>query len=102
MIAAHGYDTKFAMHCARLGFQGVELVTTGHLCLPIEGEPGEWLRAVRRGEVPFQDWWDRCLALDAELEALLTDERYPAETDRHRIVNWSVHAHQRAWEAHWN
>ena len=37
LIEAHGYDTKFAMHCARLGFQGIELVTTGELKLPIQG-----------------------------------------------------------------
>jgi hypothetical protein len=44
---AHGYDTKYAMHCARLGFQGIE--------------PAEWLRAVRRGDVPFEEWWTRVL-----------------------------------------
>ena len=27
LVAAHGYDTKFAMHAARLGYQGRELVT---------------------------------------------------------------------------
>lgn len=56
LIAAHGYDTKFAMHCAWLGFQCIELLTTGSLALPIEGEPAEWVRAVRRGEVAFDEW----------------------------------------------
>lgn len=50
LIAAHGYDTKYAMHAARLGFQCVELLTTRQLQLPIGGEPAEWLRAVRRGK----------------------------------------------------
>ena len=27
--AAVGYDTKYAMHCARLGFQGLELLRYG-------------------------------------------------------------------------
>lgn len=35
-----GYDTKYAMHAARLGFQGLELMRTGGLALPIDGEPG--------------------------------------------------------------
>src|SRR3954469_20149073 len=51
LIAEHGYDTKYAMHAARLGLQCVELLTQRRLALPIEGEPAEWLRAVRRGEV---------------------------------------------------
>src|SRR4029077_12558374 len=38
LIAAHGFDTKYAMHAARLGFQGVELLETRRLNLPIQGE----------------------------------------------------------------
>jgi hypothetical protein len=97
LVAAHGYDTKFAMHCARLGFQGVELLTTGALKLPIEGEPAEWLRSVRRGEVSVDDWWDRCRGLDAELGALETDESLPPEPDRRRIEQWSVQTHIGHW-----
>src|SRR5436309_6221188 len=43
LIVAYGYDTKYAMHCARLGFQCIELLTTRHLNLPIQGEPADWL-----------------------------------------------------------
>jgi uncharacterized protein len=98
LIAAHGYDTKYAMHAARLGFQGVELLTERRLTLPIEGEPPDWLRAVRRGEVPFQEWWDRCLALDAALEAMAEDESLPDGPDGGRIQAWAVRAHLEAWQ----
>jgi hypothetical protein len=97
LVAAHGYDTKFAMHCARLGFQGVELLTTGRLELPIAGEPADWLRSVRRGDVPADDWWDRCQSLDAELSALEEDESLREGPDRSRIERWSVQAHVGQW-----
>ena len=97
LIGAHGFDTKYAMHAARLGFQGVELLTTRHLDLPIQGEPAEWLRAVRRGEVAFEEWQERCAALDAQLEVLAGDESIPAEADRARIEAWVVSAHLRSW-----
>ncbi len=97
LIEAFGYDTKYAMHCARLGFQCLELLTTRKLTLPIQGEPADWLRAVRRGEVPFEDWWERSLALDAELLAFSADEAIPAGPDRARIEQWSVAAHLRSW-----
>jgi uncharacterized protein len=29
LVAAHGYDTKYAMHAARLGYQGLDLLGTG-------------------------------------------------------------------------
>ena len=97
LIAAHGYDTKYAMHAARLGFQGVELLTTRRLALPIQGEPADWLRAVRRGDVSFDDWWARCLDLDAQLAALEADESIPPRADRARIDAWSIDVHRRFW-----
>ncbi len=65
--------------------------------LPIEGEPALWLRAVRRGEVPFDEWWARVLDLDARLADQETDESIPAGPDRNRIEEWSVAAHLRVW-----
>lgn len=97
LIAQHGYDTKYAMHCARLGFQGLELLKTRHLQLPIAGEPAEWLRAVRRGEVPFDEWWKQVLDLDAQLERRLDDDTVPAGPQRDRIEQWSVATHLRLW-----
>jgi hypothetical protein len=75
------------------------LLTTRQLQLPIQGEPAEWLRAVRRGEVSFDDWWTRCLHLDARLETLAVDDAQPAAADRERIEQWAIEAHLAAWEA---
>jgi hypothetical protein len=97
LVAEFGYDTKYAMHCARLGFQCVELLTTRQLQLPIQGEPADWLRAVRHGQVAFDDWWERCLTLDAELERLGTDESFPDGPDRDRIEAWSEATHLELW-----
>jgi hypothetical protein len=91
------YDTKYAMHCARLGFQGIELLMTRRLALPIEGEPADWLRSVRRGEVPFDEWWARALAVDAQLGALAGDDTLPAAPDRARIEAWTVDTHLQVW-----
>jgi hypothetical protein len=97
LVAEHGYDTKYAMHCARLGFQCIELLTTRQLQLPIQGEPADWLRAVRRGDIGFDEWWRRCLDLDAQLERLSTQPGYPDGPDRGRIEAWSVTTHLAAW-----
>jgi uncharacterized protein len=97
LIEAHGWDSKFGMHCARLGFQGLELLSTGKLNLPIQGEPADWLRAVRRGDVPIEEWWNRSLELDAQLEAMESDESIPPGPDRPRIEAWMTDVHQRVW-----
>jgi hypothetical protein len=97
LVAEFGYDTKYAMHCARLGFQCLELLQMGGLRLPIEGEPADWLRAVRYGQISFDEWWERSLALDAKLEAIATDDTIRPKPDRARIDAWCVETHQRAW-----
>ena len=97
LVAAHGYDTKYAMHCARLGFQCLELVDTGGLVFPIQGEGADWLRSVRRGDVPFAEWWERSLALDAELARRESDDGLRPGPDRARIDAWMVDVHRRVW-----
>lgn len=97
LIEKFGYDTKYAMHCARLGFQCKELLETENLALPMQGEPGEWLRAVRYGQVSFSDWWDRTVALDAELEAMENNTEIRPQPHSALIENWSANAHFKHW-----
>jgi uncharacterized protein len=94
-----GFDTKYAMHAARLGYQGIELLTTGRLDLPIAGEAGDWLRAVRAGRVPLVEWEERTQELDARLAALADDESIPPTADREGLVRWSAEVHRASWES---
>jgi hypothetical protein len=99
LIEEYGFDTKYAMHAARLGFQCEELLTTGGMKLPIQGEPAEWLRKVRYGNVPFDEWWNRCLELDALLDGYTDDDSLPDGANQTLIESWSADAHQRVWAA---
>ena len=58
------------MHAARLGFQCLALLETKHLDLPIQDPAGSWLRTVRAGDVPFEEWLDRCVQLDRKLSSV--------------------------------
>lgn len=90
LIAAHGYDTKYAMHCARLGFQCRELLETGELKLPMEGHAAHWLRLVRSGQVDFKEWWEVTLGLDAQLDTLARDEGLPPQPDAAQVEAWAI------------
>lgn len=94
LIEAHGYDTKFAMHAARLGFQCQELLGSGGLQLPMTGPDGDWLRSVRRGEVPFDEWLAMVEDLDRKLHDLRTNENIPVGADTARIDEMAVQIHQ--------
>src|SRR5207249_1524614 len=55
LVEAHGFDTKYAMHAARLGYQGLELLETGRLTLPMPEPERSRVMAIRRGERTFDE-----------------------------------------------
>jgi hypothetical protein len=97
LVREHGYDTKYAMHALRLGLQGIELLTTGRITLPVP-EPGRtYLRSVRRGEVPLPEVLTSIADVERQLVALQSASDVPAEPDRAWVDDW-LH---RSYEAFW-
>lgn len=68
---AHGYDTKYAMHILRLGFQGCELLQTGRLSFPMEEKDRAFCYAVRSGEVPMQEALTKAGELEQDIKDLI-------------------------------
>ena len=97
LVAVHGYDTKYAMHALRLGLQGVEVLTTGRITLPVREPDRTYLRAVRHGDVAL----DKVIAAidDAEhrLTALRTSSSIPLEPDRAWVDAWLHRSHLDHW-----
>jgi predicted nucleotidyltransferase len=93
----HGYDTKYAMHALRIAHQGIELLTTGRIMLPVEEPERSRLMEVRRGEVPLATVLDRLRDQSGRLEQLILDAALPGEPDRARIDTFLVSAYRRAW-----
>jgi len=96
-VGGHGYDVKLAMHATRLGMQCIELLTTGGLELPLSEDRALRLREIRKGNVPFDDWWDECQSLDSKLEAMLSDESIRENADTTWIVKLSIRIHSKYW-----
>lgn len=82
LVERHGYDTKYAGHALRLGLQGVELMTTGRLTLPMLGDELEACRAVRAGEVTFEDALGMVGMVRADLVAAIDATDLPPQPDR--------------------
>lgn len=96
---AHGFDTKYAMHILRLGFQGVELMTTGRLTLPMPEQDRAFTYATRLGQVPLQDVLTKAGELERQIKDLLLDAPIPAEPDRERIEAWMLDRYFECWKA---
>ncbi len=98
LVAVHGYDTKYAMHALRLGMQGIELLTTGRITLPVP-EPGrEYLRSIRRGEVALDDVVDAVSEAEATLTRLQSDSSVPDEPDHEWVDAWLHRSHLEYWD----
>ena len=87
------------MHALRLGLQGIELLTTGRITLPVPEPDRAYLRAVRRGEVTLADVLARCDAAEARLRALQTSADVPDQPDRAWVDSWLHRAHLAYWES---
>lgn len=97
LVDVYGFDTKYAMHMVRLGVQGVELLETGRITLPIPEPWRTWLRELRVGGHTRQEALDVANEMEARLDALLATSPLPPLPDLAAVDAWLVSAHQRAW-----
>lgn len=97
--AKYGFDTKYAMHILRLGFQGVELMTTGRLTLPMAEKDRAFVYATRMGEVPLQDVLTKAGELERQIKDLLLDAPIAAEPARDEIQEWMLRMYFENWKA---
>lgn len=98
LIELHGFDTKFAAHAIRLGFQGLEFVRTGTMQLPIPDPEGETLREIRRGSFSYEDVYALGEDLTETLKKVIDNSDIPSYPDRDRISQMLSDTHLLAWE----
>lgn len=97
LVDKYGFDTKFAYHAVRLGWQGIEYMDTGRITLPMRKHDREYLVAMRTGALTR----DEVLATINETEAALIDaierSRLPESPNREVINSWLFSTYQRVW-----
>jgi hypothetical protein len=99
LVAIHGFDTKYASHALRLGYQGAELLTTGRITLPTPQPERQYLRSIRRGEVELGEVIARISDAEARLTALGSSTHVPDEPDRAWVNDWLHRSHLAYWQA---
>ena len=85
LIEEFGYDTKYAMHMLRLGYQGIEIIRHGALEFPIEGSPGGVLRAVRRGELSYEEVLELADQLEIVLRSTIATSTRPDRPEPYAV-----------------
>lgn len=101
LVERYGFDTKFAYHMVRLGLQGVELLRTGRVTLPMPEPERTWLRQLRRGEHTKQAALDVALDLELQLAVLVDTSPLPRQPERKVADEWLIYAYQYQWERYY-
>lgn len=99
LIGKHGYDTKYALHVLRLGFQGVELLETGKLVLPIEEPTHSILAEVKAGRQTLDYVLQTVGDLELKLRDLVKDGPIQPAPDMNTVEAWMQHVYWQTWRA---
>ena len=97
LVAVHGYDTKYAMHALRLGLQGIELLSTGRITLPVPEPHRAYLRSIRRGERPLPEVLEAISDAEERLSRLRDSPAIADQPDRRWVDDWLHRSYQNFW-----
>lgn len=94
-----GYDTKYASHVVRLGFQGVELLETGKLEMPMPTESRQITLDVKRGLKSFNEVLQITGDLEQKIKDLIVDGPLPEQPDYKFVEWWMQDTYFNVWSA---
>lgn len=98
LVQQYGFDTKFAYHMVRLGVQGVELLSTGKITLPMPEPHRSWLIALRQGKHTRDEAIEHANDLERELVWLRDRGGLPPEPNRPAVNQWLTDAYLMTWD----
>jgi hypothetical protein len=97
LVAKYGFDTKFGGHMIRLGHQGLELLTTGAITLPMPDAQRQLVKDVRAGEYPMNDVLEMAAELENAIEQALPGSLLPEYPDYEFMSKWLADRYRSAW-----
>jgi len=100
LIAEYGFDTKFAYHMLRLGIQGIELLETGNITLPMQQAHRDFLKEVRLGKHSKEEVLELASDLIQRLDYGINNADLPSRGDSKALNTFLADFYQDYWKAH--
>lgn len=97
LVELYGFNTKYAMHMLRLGYQGVELLSTGALSMPLAEPLRSELLGLRQGKMPLQEALTKAGELEREIKDLLGTSPLRAQPDTDVVEKWMIETYKNKW-----
>lgn len=98
LIEQYGFDTKYAGHVLRLGYQGIEFLESGRLTLQMREAERTHVLDVRNGRVAFEDVLAEADDLQHRLEDRLQNSQLPERPDYDRVNKFLAEAYLAWWK----
>lgn len=98
LVEQYGFDTKYAGHLLRLGYQGIQYMQHGHLVLPMLDEQRVFLIAVRQGKYALDEVVEHTEHLEGKLKSAILSSRLPDRPDYAAIDALLVRLYKVEWE----
>jgi predicted nucleotidyltransferase len=97
LIEQYGFDTKYAMHVLRLGYQGMRFMDTGMIECPIAPPMRNFLLGVRQGQQSFEGVIALAEQYEMDIERSLKTADMPDECEIGAINRMLERMHLEAW-----
>lgn len=101
LVDKYGYDTKYAGHMLRLGYQGIEYMETGAMTLPMPVAERQRVLDVRQGRAKLNDVLTEVGQLEQRLKDLQTTSPLSAQPDTATVETWMLDTYYHAWASTW-
>lgn len=83
-------NCKFAYHTIRLLYEGEQLLLNGKIEYPIEGQVKNDIFAIRKGEVPINDFYTLCTMYEDRCRLALEKSKLPKNPKREWANKWLI------------
>jgi predicted nucleotidyltransferase len=93
MVAAHGYDLKFAVHSYRLGRQATIAMSTGQIIPTLEGEDLRIAKEMRAGKYSKEEALAILESVDRQMYDAYKASTLPESPDYHKVENFLIDIH---------
>lgn len=100
LVNAYGYDTKYAGHIIRLGAQGIEILTTGRLTLPMPEKERTLCFDVRRGKYKLHEVSQMIVEAEEGIQKAYDKSTLPLWPNRAYVQAWMVAKYMENWNGH--
>jgi uncharacterized protein len=97
LVEAYGWDVKYGAHMVRLGMQGVELLETGRITLPLPEPWLTWIRELRQGGHTMQEALDVASQMERRIRELVASSPLPEKPDYAAADRWLISTYREAW-----